>query len=66
MGNEGDECRVVDRAAGFPSQQHRFLPVVQTLLRNPLKMAEGILMPADQGEELAVGGKVDILPPGKA
>jgi hypothetical protein len=29
-------------------------------------MAEGVLMAPDQGEELAVGGKVDILPPGKA
>jgi len=66
MGNEGDECRVVDRAAGFPSQKDCFLPVVQTLLRNPLKMVEGVLVPADQGEELSVGGKVDILPPGKA
>jgi hypothetical protein len=66
MGNEGDEGRVVDRAACFPSQKDCFLPVVQTVLRNPLKMVEGVLVPADQGEELAVGGKVDILLPGKA
>jgi hypothetical protein len=66
MGNEGDEGRVVDRAAGFPAQQDGFLPVIQTLLRNSLKMVKGVLMPADQGEKLTVGGKVDILPPGKA
>jgi len=66
MGHESDECGVIDRAAGFPAQKDRFLPIVKTLLWHSLKMAEGVLMPPDQGEELAVGGKVNVLPPGKA
>src|SRR4030067_2527691 len=66
MVHESNKCRVIDRAAGFPAQQHRLLPIVKTLLGHSLKMAEGVLMPPDQGEELAVGGKVNVLPPGKA
>ena len=46
----------------LPAQNHRLLPVVEAGEGNSLEIREGVLVPANQGEELAVEGEIQVLP----
>src|SRR5512142_2819776 len=65
MGNKGGKRRIEDRPAALPAQHHGLLAIVQTLLGHAPKVLESILMPADEGVEISVRRKVEVLPPGE-
>src|SRR3990172_6343065 len=65
MADEGGEGRIDHRPACLPTQDDRFLTVVETLGGRARKMREGILVTADQGEKIPPRGEVDKMPPGE-
>jgi hypothetical protein len=65
MGDEGGKGRIEDRPAALPAEHHRLFAIIKTLPGHSPKVLEDILMSSDQGIEIPVGRKVDVLPSGK-
>jgi len=66
MGNKGGEGGIEDRPAAFPSEHHGLFTIVETFLRYPTIILEGILMSSNQAVKVTVGRKVNVLPSGEA
>ena len=66
VGDESDEGGVVDGAGGFPAKKDCFFPVIEPLPGDSAEVFEGIQMAADQGEEIAMLSKIDVLSSGES
>ena len=66
VGDEGNESGIEDRASRFPAQDDGLFIVIETLTGQAAKILEGIPVAADEGEEVSLQGKIDIVPPRKA
>ena len=65
MGDEGNKGWVMDRTSCLPSKHNRLLAVIKALFGDTSKIQKGILMPPDQGVEVLMDGKVNIMPSGE-
>jgi len=65
MSDKGNKGWVMDRPAGLPSKHNRLLAVIKALFGDTPKIGKGILMSPDQGVEIPMKGKVNIMSPGK-
>jgi len=65
MGDKGGVGWIEDRLPRFPAKDNCLFTVIQTMLRNPAKVIEGILVSPEQGVKIPAKGKINILPPGK-
>ena len=54
MRNEGREGGIEDRPSAFPTEHNRLFVIVETFLRHPAIILEGILMSSDQAVEVSV------------
>jgi len=66
MRDEGRKRGIKDGPSTFPSKNHRFFAIVQTLPGYSTKVLEGILMPSDQAIEVMAARKVDVLSSGES
>ena len=66
MGHKGGEGRIEQWSARFPAQYNGFLAVVKTLGGNSGKIGKGVLMAANQREEIPTLGKIYELAPGES
>ena len=54
MRNEGREGGIEDRPSAFPTEHNRLFVIVETFLRRPAIILEGILMSSDQGVKVTM------------
>jgi len=56
---------IENRSSAFPSEHHGLFRIVETFLRYPTVILEGILVPSDQRIKVTVEREVNVLPPGE-
>lgn len=65
MRHETCKGGIEDRSSAFPSEHHGLFRIVETFLRHPAIILEGILMPSDQRIKISVLREVNVLPSGE-
>jgi len=60
--DEGDESGIEDRTLRLPAQDHRLFTIVEALAGQAAKILEGVPVTTDERVEIAMEGKIDIVP----
>lgn len=66
MGDEGNEGGIIDGASGLEAEHNGFLPIIETVAWNAAKKVESIPVTSDEGVEVTMESKINVLSAGES